>query len=290
MPSELPRPTQDRAEAFRNLAEHGYCIVANALGPAELAGLRERLAEQAAGEDAVGKGYHDGQVNQRLWMLVNKGKAFRDLVLHPVVNDFMTALLGADYLLSSLTANIARPGSVPMGLHTDQGYVGFWTPHPVVANIAWMIDPFTDENGGTRVAPGSHLKPFRPYRQSETIAACGPAGAALIFDGRIAHGTGENRSAGAQRHALLSYFCRPFVRQQENFFFGLDPALRQSERPEFLARLGHRIWAGLGRIDAPGQPGLVAPQDHPLGPLKRDGAPLRERAVVSARSQDSGAG
>lgn len=285
MRSNLPRPTEDRAEALRDLAEHGFCIVANALKPGELASLRERLTEQAAGEDAVGKGFHDGGgVNQRLWMLVNKGRVFRDLVLHPVVNEFMTELLGADYLLSSLTANIARPGSVPMGLHTDQLYVGFWTQAPVVANIAWMLDEFADENGGTRVVPGSHLQPFRPYDQSETIAACGPAGSALVFDGRLVHGTGENRSTGAQRHALLSYFCRPFVRQQENFFLGLDPALRATERPEFLARLGYRIWGGLGRIEAPGQPGLMTAQAEPLGPLNRDGAVLSERAPAAANS------
>ena len=46
---DLPRPTDDRARAFCDLAEHGYCIIANALAPAQLAELRERLTEQAAG-------------------------------------------------------------------------------------------------------------------------------------------------------------------------------------------------------------------------------------------------
>ncbi|HEX5264222.1 MAG TPA: phytanoyl-CoA dioxygenase family protein [Phenylobacterium sp.] len=284
MPSQLPQPTDDRAEAFRNLAEHGYCIIANALERARLAELRERLIEQAAGEDAAGKSFHDGQVNQRLWMLVNKGKAFRDLVLHPLVTEFMSELLGPSYLLSSLTANIARPGSVPMGLHTDQLYVDFWTPKPVVANIAWMLDEFTDENGGTRLVPGSHLQAHRPYEQSETIAACGPAGGALIFDGRTVHGTGENRSADSQRHALLSYFCRPFMRQQENFFLGLAPALRTEERPEFLERVGYRIWGGLGRIESPGQSELVTLQQAPLGPLNADGTVLDERSRAPAFS------
>jgi ectoine hydroxylase-related dioxygenase (phytanoyl-CoA dioxygenase family) len=285
MDSKLPQPTGDRAEAFRNLAEHGYCIIENALSPAQLAELRERLLEQAAGEDAAGRGFHDGGgVNQRLWMLVNKGKAFRDLVLHPVVGEFMGHLLGPDYLLSSLTANIARPGSLPMGLHTDQGYVGFWTPQPVVANIAWMLDEFTEENGGTRLTPGSHLEPFRQRTQSETIGAAGPAGGALIFDGRIAHGTGENRTAGSQRPALLSYFCRPFVRQQENFFVGLDPELRETERQEFLARVGYKVWTGLGRLESPGQPGLVNLQPRPLGPLHRDGTVLHEPTLAAALS------
>jgi ectoine hydroxylase-related dioxygenase (phytanoyl-CoA dioxygenase family) len=283
---DLPRPTDDRARAFCDLAEHGYCIIANALAPAQLAELRERLTEQAAGEDAIGRGYHDGGgVNQRLWLLVNKGKAFRDLVLHPVVNEFMGHLLGPDFLLSSLTANIARPGSVPMGLHTDQGYLGFWTPVPAVANIAWMLDDFTPENGGTRLVPGSHLQPFRAYDKAETIGAAGPAGGALIFDGRVAHGTGENRTADEMRHALLSYFCRPFVRQQENFFVGLDAEIREAERPAFLARVGYKIWAGLGRLEAPGAPGLVNQQQGRLiGPLSRDGTAADARAPAAAHS------
>jgi ectoine hydroxylase-related dioxygenase (phytanoyl-CoA dioxygenase family) len=286
MPSDLPCPTEDRTQALADLAEHGYCIVANALSRSQLAELRERLMEQAAGEDAGGRGFHDGGgVNQRLWLLVNKGKVFRDLVLHGLVSEFMGHLLGPDYLLSSLSANIARPGSVPMGLHTDQGYVGFWTPVPVVANIAWMLDEFTAENGGTRLVPGSHKQPFRAYDPSETIGAAGPPGGALIFDGRVAHGTGENHSAGSMRHALLSYFCRPFVRQQENFFVGLDPEIRETERPEFLARVGYRIWAGLGRLEAPGAPGLVhQQQDWLIGPLGRDGTAWGERAAAAALS------
>ena len=240
---DLPSPTRDRQRAFSDLQTHGYCIVEDALDPALRTALRERLAEQAAGEDARGVGFHDGGgTNQRLWMLVNKGKVFRDLILHSVTETYMGELLGPDFLLSSLTANIARPGGVSMYLHTDQLYVDFWTPRPVVANIAWMLDEFTDENGGTRVVPGSHLEPFRKYELSDTVAAAGPAGSALVFDGRITHGTGENRSAGGQRHALLSYHCRPFMRQQENFFLGMSPELERTEREAFLARLGYRIW------------------------------------------------
>src|ERR1041385_3356401 len=147
-----------RAEAIK-LDTEGYCIIENVLSRAEVAALRSRLEAQAEGERARGVAFHDGgpsRPNQRVWMLVNKGQVFRDLMLHPIVDALMGHLLGADYLLSSLTANIAAPGGEPMVLHTDQGYVGFWTPKPVVANIAWMLDDFTAANGGTRLVPRSH--------------------------------------------------------------------------------------------------------------------------------------
>jgi len=59
---------------------------------------------------------------------------FRDLMLHPIVDALMDCSARLPGL--QLHRNIAHPGGEPMVLHTDQGYLGFWTPKPVVANIA----------------------------------------------------------------------------------------------------------------------------------------------------------
>jgi ectoine hydroxylase-related dioxygenase (phytanoyl-CoA dioxygenase family) len=186
----LPSATTDRAQAFADLDTYGYCIVADALAPAQVAALRRRVIDQGLGEDARGVAFHDSKANQRIWMMVNKGRMFRDLVIHPLVLEMMPHLLGEDFILSSLTANIARPGGETMYLHADQGYIGFWTPRPVVANVLWMLDDFWDENGSTRLIPGSHLRGREPEdTQDRTIAAVGKAGSALVFDGRLIHGT-----------------------------------------------------------------------------------------------------
>jgi ectoine hydroxylase-related dioxygenase (phytanoyl-CoA dioxygenase family) len=271
----LPRPTRDMERAFGDLERFGYAIVEDALSGERVAALRARVVEQARGEDAQGIGFHDGKANQRIWMLPNKGRIFRDLMLDPLVDLFMGRLLGKDFLLSSLTANIARPGGVPMYLHSDQGYVDFWTPKPLVANIMWMLDDFTEANGGTRLVPGSHLNSDRAdYALSDTIAAEGPAGAALIFDGRMVHGTGSNTTGSEERHGVLTYYCRPFVRQQENYLLGLDPALRASERGAILRRLGFWIWSGLGRTHEPGEKGPLSPVTSPIGALDSEGRPI----------------
>jgi ectoine hydroxylase-related dioxygenase (phytanoyl-CoA dioxygenase family) len=283
-------PLADLDAAGRDLDARGYCIIPDVLSRAEIAALTARLVEQAEGERARGVSFHDGgpaRPNQRIWMLMNKGRVFRDLMLHPMVDALMGRLLGGDFLISSFTANIAHPGGEPMGLHTDQGYVGFWTPKPVVANIAWMLDDFTSENGGTRLVPASHMnqaatprstayQPSEPAGMptlADTIVAEGRAGSILCFDGRVWHGTGANRT-DRPRHALLSYHCLPFIRQQENFVLGLDPALRQSERPALLNRLGFATWAGLGRVEAPrpATPLFVSP--GAVGALAADGTPL----------------
>jgi ectoine hydroxylase-related dioxygenase (phytanoyl-CoA dioxygenase family) len=287
---DLVKPSTDVNQARRDLDERGYCVIPGVLARSQIAALKARLLEQAQGEDARGVATHDGgpsRPNQRIWMLLNKGRVFRDLMLHPIIAETMGHLLGPDFMLSSFTANIARPGGEPMALHTDQGYVGFWTPKPVVANIAWMLDDFTDANGGTRLVPASHLnaeatprsssyvpgQPANMPTQEDTIGAEGPAGSILCFDGRIWHGTGANRSEGP-RHALLSYHCRPFIRQQENFVLGLDPAIRDAERPALLNRLGFGVWAGLGRVESPRPVTPLFVTSGAVGALGADGAPL----------------
>jgi ectoine hydroxylase-related dioxygenase (phytanoyl-CoA dioxygenase family) len=268
-------PAPDIAAARRDLDELGYCVIPDVLSQEQVALLKVRLMEQAAGEQARGVATNDGGVdspNQRVWNLLNKGKVFRDLMLHPIVEAVMSHLLGPDFLLSSFTANIARKGGDPMVMHTDQIYVGFWTGVPMVANIAWMLDDFTDENGGTRLIPKTHVDGQIP-KSWDSIAGTGRAGSILCFDGRLWHGTGSNHT-DQPRHALLSYHCRPFIRQQENFFIGLDPDVVTGERPELLNRLGYQIWAGLGRVESkqPEVPLFVS--SGAVGPLSADGDPL----------------
>lgn len=270
----LPQPTIDLAEAKADLDRHGYCVVRDVLSPAQVAAIRARVDGQADGEAAAGVAFHDSKANQRIWMLLNKGRVFRELVLHPFAIEMMGHLLGSDFLLSSATANIARPGGEAMYLHADQGYVDFWTERPVVANIAWMLDDFSEENGGTRLMPGSHLaRDWRGELRHPTVAAEGPAGSALVFDGRLIHGTGANRTGDQHRRAILTYYCRPFMRQQENFFLGLDPRLRTPAHEPLLNRLGYSIWRGLGRIEAPNEVQLVSERQDPIPALDAKGRP-----------------
>lgn len=122
--------------------------------------LRERVIEQAAGERSADVAHIEwGGANQRLWMLPAKGAVFLELLLHKFIEQVMIPLLGRSFLLSSLTANIAGRGGEEMVLHSDQGYISFPTPRPVVANIMWMLSDFTDDNGATRLVPGSHRRP-----------------------------------------------------------------------------------------------------------------------------------
>lgn len=279
--SALPASTTDLATAWRDLREHGYAIVRDALPSSQLAALRRRLDEQAGAERALGIAHMDGgpagsphQPNQRVWSLFNKGREFIDLLEHPLIDAIVPRFLGEYYLLSNYLANIANPGGVPMHMHTDQLLVQ--PPLRIAAglNLFWFLDDVTDANGGTRIIPGSHVRDLRPmdiYSIDGTIAAEGPAGSALLFDSRLWHATGPNRTDGSRR-AIISYFTRSWIRTYENAPLSVLPEVLDSVSDRIKSMLGLRVTASSGRIDGwhSGGEGTIIDRDArcipPLGP------------------------
>ena len=302
----VPRPTRSQERAIGDLREFGYTIIEEALDAERLIAVRDRLVAQAEAEVEAGIAFEDqgvdqdrtkqydslpedtftaanGGVNQRVWMLVNKGGVFRDLVTHPFMTPLIEFLLGPHFLLSTLSANIAKPGGIEMGLHTDQ----WWMPRPMprnedhvapgavtrgeyygtgnadltrlinppcACNVMYCLNDFTALNGGTRLVPKSHLTGLQPPPDvPHTLSSLGmeaKAGSAILFEGRTWHGTGANRSNGP-RLGLLATYCAPQFRAQENYTLGIDPKVRDEASPELLARLGFKIWNSYGRIGHP---------------------------------------
>ncbi|MGY3591878.1 ectoine hydroxylase-related dioxygenase (phytanoyl-CoA dioxygenase family) [Bradyrhizobium sp. USDA 4341] len=220
-----------------------------------------------------------GGVNQRVGFLINKGRVFRDLVTNPVILELVEHALGHDFLLSACDVNIAVRGGALEGLHRDawwcpigyregDSYIkvgdrkrnpaepdsapsGTNTP-PACCNTIWMLTDFTEENGGTRIVPGSHRLPGTPDgsvpHKVPTIAATGKAGSVMFFDGRLWHGTGQNLT-DEPRIGMLSFYCGPQFRPLENYFLGLDPAVFADASDRLLDLLGYTTWFSYGKAD-----------------------------------------
>ncbi len=144
-------------------------------------------------------------------------------------------VLGGDVKLSSLNSRAALPGQGAQALHAD------WSgPVPegayLVCNSIWLLDPFTEENGATRVVPGSHrtgtvpseAMPEPSAQHPQEVQLLAPAGTVVVFNSHTWHG-GTRNNSDAPRRALHSYFCRRGQPQQ------LDQ--RGYIRPETRARL-----------------------------------------------------
>ena len=64
-------------------------------------------------------------------------------------------------ICSTWSANTAYPGYEKYGWHPDYPYWWINQPWPldkVCGQTIWLLDDFTEENGGTGFMPGSHLK------------------------------------------------------------------------------------------------------------------------------------
>ena len=333
--TERPRLTTDLERCRADLERCGYCLLADALTPAELREARERLTAQAAGERERGVAYMDGTadqrwgafagddgtvrqerftataggVSQRLFMLLNKGRIFRDIVLMEHALELVGHVLGEHYQLSCSTANIIGTGAAPMELHTD----AWWMPPPVpkgrfglpvgsmtrseagevrdgaamiappaCMNSMWLLVDFHADNGATRVVPGSHLSGRQPkpdlYGEEDVVSIEAPAGTAMFFEGRLWHGSGTNRT-GEPRMGLLNTYCGPQFRPQENYTLGLLPEVL-AEAPLRLKELvGFKVWNGYGRFDAPAVE-LIS-HDQLVGELTPNDAPGNDQATLS---------
>mgnify|MGYP001163485489 FL=1 len=293
----------DIIASVHDLESKGFCYVEKAMDIKEVSNLKKRLSEQALAEEQLGVAYReggpnvnwgdfydeDGKIrkdayinsketpNQRVWMLVNKGQVFVNLLKKPSIRKIMDFMLGDEYILSSHGANIVRPGNSPMPLHTDQ----WWMPPPtrkgrrhlpagsinrklfdndeihrvaisppVVFNVVWMLDSFKEKNGATRLVPGSHLFGKQPVKGTKSISVEAPSGTALILDGRTWHGTGANIGK-TQRRSILTTFCSPQFRPQENYTVGIKRKVLKTADNDLRSLLGLKVWNAYGRIGHP---------------------------------------
>jgi len=319
----VPEPTHDLDVATSDFRRAGFCLIADALSSDQVAAMRTRLVEQAEAERVQGVDFRDGGPeqnwgafrdengrirpeafkesaggrNQRVWMLINKGRVFHDIFKVKPVRAIVDRFLGDEYLLSSYGANIAKPGGVDMPLHTDQ----WWMPAPTRAdrdplpigsmrrdnfdedgsppevpmiaplaavNVIWMLVDFTAEIGATRLVPGSHLSGKQPDEAGESRAVQpeAPAGTAICLDARTWHGTGANTGTD-DRLALLSTFCGPQFRPQENLAVGTHEEVVAEADDDLKALLGYKVWNAYGRVESPAVE-YIQPGEKSLGVLK----------------------
>ena len=281
------RAASDLGGAITDLETQGYCLVHDAIPPSVLHDVRSRLTEQADAEwhrhIEFQNPAHIDPANQWVNMLLNKGEIFQRLALNAAIAPLVEHLLGSGYLLSACDAQVKHAGTGAMPLHSDQ----WWLPKPVQAGeefqrpatiernhgslksaaaslapinppvvvvVMWMISQFTQQNGATRIVPGSHHSGGEPDPSVPhvvpTVAATGAAGTALVFDGRTWHGAGENLSQHT-RYAITCGFVAPQFRTLENYPRALRPEVAQSASPELLRLIGFRSWGIYGHAGDP---------------------------------------
>lgn len=107
-------------------------------------------------------------------------------------------------------------------------------------NTLFAVDPFTRDNGGTLVVPGTHQRsaaPAQEYLQATAVPVECPAGAMLVFDSTLWHAAGANVS-GRDRLGINHQFTRSYLKQQIDYVRALGDAVVQRLAPRTQQLLG----------------------------------------------------
>jgi ectoine hydroxylase-related dioxygenase (phytanoyl-CoA dioxygenase family) len=251
---------------LERIGRDGYTIVEDAIDLGLVNGLLEdldRLVDELGIKPAGNR--FEGANTLRIYNLLAHGTRFQQVPVHPSVLPIVDLVLGAGCLVSSLSSIDIRPGEIAQPIHADDQLIPIPKPHPpTVCNTMWALTDFTEENGATRIIPGTHLADSSPDLGVEypSIPAEMRAGSVLIWHGSLWHGGGANQS-GARRVGIAMNYCAGYIRQQENQQLGLDPALVRTFSPRLQELVGYGIYHGLiGHIDKRSPAELLGTGSH----------------------------
>jgi ectoine hydroxylase-related dioxygenase (phytanoyl-CoA dioxygenase family) len=191
---------------------------------------------------AVGRDDFAGFRTQRTGSLVARSQSFHQLAMQPLVLDTAAKVLGPycqKFQLHLTQVIKINPGEPAQALHQDQlVYSPFCFPKGMDCELhtMWALTDFTDENGATRVIPGSHKwEQGRTPSPDETVPAAMPKGSVLMFTGSVTHGGGANRSTEPRMGIEVGYNLG-WLRQEENQYLAVPPSVAR-QLPEQLQKL-----------------------------------------------------
>jgi hypothetical protein len=255
--TELPRFAADAAPETIAAAvlEVGAAIVERAIDEATCDRLAEELAPHLEVTPTGGDDF-TGRSTKRTGALLARLPTSPAVVAHPLVLDVAERVLWpqkSSFQLHLTQAISIGPGSPAQGLHRDQWCFDFF-PFPddvhVELSTIWALTDFTEENGATRVVPGSHGRvdpgSFTP---DDSVAATMPRGSVVLYTGRTVHGGGANES-DTWRTGLNVDYVLGWLRQEENQYLSV-PREVAATLPEPVQRLmGYQLGAfALGYVD-----------------------------------------
>ena len=211
------------------------CVVVERLAPVEQLDRIEAELEPYLDATPAGGDEFTGHNTRRTGSLLARSPSFGALAAHPLVLGALDRVLGdhaTSYQLHLTQVIEIGPGEPAQLVHRDQWAFDFF-PFPagfeVECHTMWAMSDFTEENGATRVIPGSHEweDKLRPT-VDETVPAEMPKGSVLFYLGSLYHGGGANRLGERAARASTSGYTLSWLRQEENQYLACPPEVARS--------------------------------------------------------------
>lgn len=154
--------------------------------------------------------------------------------------DKLEYMLGGKPILNSFGGlnNLSSTDAYVRNVHRD---VRSWSAeHMQMAQALVLLDDFTADNGATLFLPGSHQVASKPSDEAFELGArkaLGAAGSVYLFDSRIWHAAGVNRTRAARRCLTLT-FTRSYFKPQFDYCRALGDTFCLAQPPSVQQLLG----------------------------------------------------
>ena len=206
-----------------------------------------------------------GRTSKRRNGLLTKSEVCRDLAIDPLVLGVCDGVLGpncVNYRLHITMLVELMPGEVRQEIHRDGEIYPVRHPAPPMTLAAfWAYTDFTEENGATLVAPGSHRWPQeRQPEAHELVQAVMPRGSLLLYTSSVWHGSEANNSEFV-RTGMGLHYSLGWLRQEENQVL--------SSPPEVARHFSERLQRLIGYDFGGPYLGFVE-QGNPIGLLREE--------------------
>ena len=260
---KLPSPTKDIKQIRKDFKKWGYALIEDGMSEKQCKAFITRLLEQAEGEKKANVNAVTPS-GQYVHTLVNKGEIFRKCIEQDtsavqaghLIESFLNETLGQGWICHSFLANGSEKGYYPQVLHMDQSPLSPWITKeaPALVNTLYIPQDVNEENGGTLIIPGSHKDVIKAGSNGE-IGKLNPAinleakaGTIMLFDGRLLHGTGVNKTDKIRFVAAMSN-VKSWMRSQENWIISVDPEIIKNASSKLLHRMGMQAATYGGTIE-----------------------------------------
>lgn len=192
-----------------------------------------------------------GNQTKRLTNLVTISKTFREEILEQeLIYELGEAIFreeSGDFWLTTGQIIDIGPGNKAQVLHRDlennHFAVTMGKSGPMVmVNFLIALTDFTEENGATRVIPGSNTWDDYSDRGTPemTIPAEMKAGDVIFFNGKVSHGGGANVTENERRRGLTIPLQPSFLTPEEAYPLLVDLELAKTLSPRVQKLIGFR--------------------------------------------------
>jgi ectoine hydroxylase-related dioxygenase (phytanoyl-CoA dioxygenase family) len=192
----------------------GFVVLSDVIDSGWLARLRTAFERAVDQKPTTASGKQSG--TRHAGELIQKDEAFDGVLTHPRILAATYHVLRRSFKVLALGGRDPLPGYGQQALHIDW-YPRVSSSEPFsAATTLWLLDDFIENNGATRLIPGSHLwlKPMpKPMQQPDAKHPdqkfmIAKAGSALVFNGHLWHSGMRNESSRPRRVIQCQFVAR----------------------------------------------------------------------------------